>query len=67
MDRSTVTTAAKAMGARIRTRFKDMTIYEFQSEDELLDFREMIPFWTLWTSGLNLNVYFNDPRELPDN
>jgi len=68
MDRSTVKTLARAMGGIIRIREKSMIIFQFPTEEITLNFREKIPFLTLWGGdGLPnnppLNVYFDELKD----
>jgi hypothetical protein len=63
MERSTVTTKAKSMGAKIIFRKGAVTCYKFKNEDDLLNFRGKIPFTNLWTHDNQLNVYFDDLKD----
>jgi hypothetical protein len=65
MNRSTITQLAKSMGTSILYSNNRMTTYQFKTEELTLNFREKIPFLSLWGGQGNirnippLNVYFN--------
>ena len=63
MDRSTVTTIARANGAKLHSRDVNTGWYLFRSEAAVYRFREMIPFNNLFQGefgdGYMLIVYFD--------
>jgi len=70
MDRKTVTTLARAHGGRIVVSGKDFTAFQFPSAQKVEEFRDKIPYTSLWGGdGVNnvppLQVYFDEVRE-PD-
>lgn len=65
MDRSTVTALVKATGGKIIFRDNTQTTYQLPTWDKTIEFREKIPFLTLWGGTGDIadvppiNVYFD--------
>jgi len=64
MDRSTVKTLARAMGGTVKRTEKSLICFQFSTEEATENFRNKIPFLTLWGGdGLPnnppLNIYFD--------
>lgn len=59
MDKATVTTLAKAHGARLIMADRTFGAYQFPNDEKADEFRHKIPFLTLLTHNNILNVYFD--------
>ena len=63
MERSTVTQMAKSGGAKVLWYDKNTSCYQFSTEDQLFNFREKVPFVTVWTNNNRLNVFFDQVKD----
>jgi len=68
MDRKTVTTLARAMGASVRASGKNFASYQFASEGKAQEFRNKIPYASMLggdriNNVLPLQVYFDLMQE----
>jgi len=68
MTRQTINTIAKTRGAKIIRKDRNSTAYAFRSDQDVLAFREDIPFRSLWGGCCEygntpaLTVYFDQLR-----